>query len=103
MPSTLGGERARDRGDAAVAELGGERDGGDHRAVAGIAPYLEFARRSGRGFVRDVLHIVADRQVERHLPALGRSEERRGGKEWVSTRRSRRLPYPSKQKTNQAQ
>src|SRR3546814_18778145 len=58
MPSTLGGERARDRGDAAVAERGGERDGGDHRAVAGIAPYLEFARRSGRGFVRDVLHKI---------------------------------------------
>src|SRR3546814_11619027 len=71
MPSTLGGERARDRGDAAVAERGGERDGGDHRAVAGIAPYLEFARRSGRG----------------------RSEERRVGKECVRTCRSRWSPY----------
>src|SRR3546814_13823932 len=44
--------------------------------------------------------IVADRRQERGLGAKRRSEERRVGKEWVSTCRSRWSPSHSKNKKN---
>src|SRR3546814_18511963 len=54
-------------------------------------------------------HVPRRRRVERREPvarprinrlALGRSEERRVGKECVTTCRSRRSPYPQKTKTH---
>src|SRR3546814_13961087 len=60
--------------------------------------------RLGRKGDADPQHRFAQRRARRHLQQLlaepGRSEERRGGKECVSTCRSRWSPYHSNKNTD---
>src|SRR3546814_17542109 len=74
-PLRSAGLRARRH---ALREVGGEHEGDDHRRVGGIGP-VEEAPGDGRG--------------------AARSEQRRVGKECVSTCRSRSSPYHYKTQT----
>src|SRR3546814_20474065 len=90
------GEEACDPGQRLLL-LGVEdvQDGADEQAVAGLLPVVPPLQRPF-GVDQDVADVldVAD------LVGSLRSEERRVGKEWVSTCRSRWSPYHYKKKTS---
>src|SRR3546814_15789691 len=79
-----GGAGRRDRNDAGIAGRAGAQ--ADNGAVALSSSWPASARRQAAA-------------VRRGWPADQRSEERRVGKECVSTCRSRWSPYHSKKKT----